>query len=291
MPDAIGATAACAAAYETAIHRKAKDIILGNSSIVTPALMARYGDRTRQAIAPKRTDYTPIAAELWLGDIRRRPDVMVETANGRLAIEIFYRHRCPPDKIAALVAGRVTTIEIDLSGCDRDVVSDETALTALVLRSARRNWLYHADKDRLDADFAAEVVEQHRLAAEREAVRRTEMAAAEKKRAEERARIDAETEVERESRLAETREKEAAERVLFERKQAARRASEREESERKRAEVDVAAKVRWLARDDANGTSQRCHVCDKTYSPFGYGLPPKVPQWACREHREAPERT
>jgi len=50
---------------------------------------------------------------------------------------------------------------------------------------------------------------------------------------------------------------------------------------------ETAAKARALARDDANGTAQRCNVCGKPYSPFGFGLPPKIPVWACRDHRDS----
>jgi hypothetical protein len=31
--------------------------------------------------------------------------------------------------------------------------------------------------------------------------------------------------------------------------------------------------------------SQRCHICERPHSPFGFGLPPQKPMWACATHR------
>ena len=281
MPDAAGATSACATAYETSIHRKAKDIIMANTAIGTPVLMARYGDRVRQAIPPTRTTYTPIAVEAWLGDIQRRPDVLVETVNGMLAIEIFYRHRCPPEKIAAFALGTVAAMEIDLSACSRDIVGDEMALVAMVLRSARRDWLFHPEKARLDAEFSAEIIEEERIRAEREAARLAALWKSEQERTNERERHRLETEserIERDAKATVLREQAEARRAQAEVEYATRQA------EAKR-QYEAVTKVRGIARDDANGTSQRCAVCNRPYSPFGFGLPPAIPIWACGEHR------
>lgn len=55
-------------------------------------------------------------------------------------------------------------------------------------------------------------------------------------------------------------------------------------------EADEQAKAA-LAKADANGTSQRCAICGKPYSPFGFGfiqtgvLPRPPLKWACRDHR------
>jgi len=269
---------------------------MANTAIGTPILRARYGDRVRQAIPPARVTYTPVAVESWLGDIQRRPDVLVETMNGMLAIEVFYRHRCPPEKITAFAVGTVAAMEIDLSACSRDIVGDEMALAAMVLRSARRDWLFHPDKARLDAEFSAEIIEEERIRAEREAARLAALWKSEQERAQERERhrqaynaavlevdenMPLETEaqrIEREAKARELREQAEARRIQAEAEYAARQA------EAKR-QADAAAKLRGLARDDANGTSQRCGVCNKPYSPFGFGMPPAIPIWACGEHR------
>jgi hypothetical protein len=282
MPDAAGATSACATAYETSIHRKAKDIIMANTVIGTPVLMARYGDRVRQAIPPARVTYTPVAIEAWLGDIQRRPDVLVKTVNGMLAIEVFYRHRCPPEKIAAFAAGTVAAMEIDLSACSRDIVGDEMALAAMVLRSARRDWLFHPEKARLDAEFSAEIIEEERIRAEREAARLAAIWKAEQQRDEER-------EKNRQSYNAAVREVAKNKPLETEAQKTERREKARDEllawQEKAKRQAEAATKARGLARDDANGTSQRCAICNRPYSPFGFGMPPRIPIWACGEHR------
>lgn len=274
MPDAAGATAACATAFETSIHRKAKDIVLANLRIATPVLMARYGNRVRQAIPPGWLSYATIAAEAWLGDIRRRPDVLVETSAGPLAIEIYYTHRCPPEKIAAFAAGAVTAVEIDLSTCNRDIVGDEAALTAMVLRSARRDWLFHPEKAPLDAAFMAEVVEQERVAAEREAARLAAIWQTEQERTEQRNTL-----------LRHLTDQDEIQRKDREARHATAEAERNAHQAEIRREAEATARVHGLARDDAAGTSQRCAICNKPYSPFGFGLPPRVPVWACGEHR------
>lgn len=286
-PDAHGASSACATAYETSIHRKAKDIILAAAAIRTPALFARHGDRVRQAIPPRSMIHKPLAAEAWLGEIRRRPDVLVETETGQMAVEIFYRHRCPPEKVAAFSQGNIAALEIDLSGCKPDIVEDEHALTALVLTSARRDWLFHPDKARLDAELGTEIAEQQRLAAqiaaakqrgqrEREAAEQAARDAERAAKAETQRRARAEAE--NAQQWQQIREARAREARLWEETRPIREA----EAKRK-AEAD--ARTRAIIRDDANGTSQRCHICQKPYSPFGFGLPPKPAIWACRDHR------
>jgi hypothetical protein len=50
-------------------------------------------------------------------------------------------------------------------------------------------------------------------------------------------------------------------------------------------QATVTLAVARAKQADAAGTSQRCMICSKPNSPFGFGLPPRKPAWACGNHR------
>ena len=295
-PDASGAATVCVNAYETSIHLKAKDIILAHTSLTIPALVARYQQQTKQLHPERQQSYLPRDKEVWLGDISRRPDVMVEVEGAPFAVEVFYRHACPPEKIADFATRDLTSIEIDLSLYAPLIVADEAALTRVVLGSAKRRWLFHSRQAEIDRDFAAECIEQERLAAEREAARQAVLAEQARQRAEEAAKAQA-AERERQAQLsAEMAAKEAEDRRRWSEQAAIDRAQRVVEAEERRrlealsaAEREAAVIAASLARHDADGTSQRCMICQQPNSPFGFGLPPAPTLWACMGHRATVE--
>lgn len=288
VPDADGAAAVCATAHETSIHEKAKTIIAANTSLMTPVLMVGYHDYARVGVASGWLAYTSSGLEVTLADVGRRPDAMIETADGPVAIEIFVTSRSKLEKRADFSAHGLAAIEIDLSSYDRAIVDDEIALTEAVLNAARREWLFHPQKAALAGAFAAECIEAERVAAVAQASRLTAIAEADHERVA--------VQVEAQRRKMEAADKAAAEGSIDARLRLDRLtadyakqqrlqevlAIERADHQRHR-QIMVAAAA--LAAHDADGTSQRCTVCDKPNSPFGFGLPPQVTTWACLDHR------
>jgi hypothetical protein len=335
MPDPGGAAAACRFAYETSVHEKAKAILAAHRRLLAPSLMAGFRHYAREGVPERWLDYTPVGVEITLADINRRPDVLVETVAGLLAVEIYVAHRSEPGKRAAFAARALASIEIDLSGYDRAISDDETALTEAVLNAARREWLFHPDKVALDAAYAAEIMEAERLAAIAEAERLAAIAEARRQQeaGREAARLDAarlvderraaeqrvaaaeavrlaalaEADRERQLELAAMRveadrlKMDTADRAFAEAgidaqqrlaSAAVRRAEQRrlddvlalERAERHR-QREILAAAEMLAKHDADGTSQRCLICAKPNSQFGFGLPPRPITWACLAHR------
>lgn len=334
-PDANGAVAVCATAHETSVHEKAKTIILANASLMTPALMVGYRHYARVGIGAGWVTYTPSGLEVTLADVGRRPDAMIETVDGPVAIEIFVTSRAKLEKRADFSAHGLTAIEIDLSNYDRSIVDDEIALTEAVLNTARREWLFHPQKTALAEVFAAECIEAERVAAVIEAARLAAIAEAQRQLEAERAAARLEAEGLVAERMAEERRIAVAEAARLaaladaDRERAAELAVMRAEAERLRLDAsdraaaearidsqqnlarlaadraqqqilqealaleradhqrqrEILAAAEMLAKHDADGTSQRCLICTKPNSPFGFGLPPRPTIWACLLHR------
>jgi hypothetical protein len=147
----------CAGAPETQAHETAKRIILAASALQIPPTSARYGDTTHLVSDARMIPFTTATAEVWLGDIRRRPDAIVLTEHGPLAIEIWVAHRCQPDKLADFAARNLAAIEIDLTAYRKSLPTPQA-----VLATARRQWLHNPRQAELDAELAQQ--EQARVA-------------------------------------------------------------------------------------------------------------------------------
>jgi hypothetical protein len=114
----------CGGAQETALHMLAKDIVMRAASIHLPE------DETR--------DITSAELEPPLGEVR--PDVLLHTPQGDVAIEIAVEHRTGQVKIARLADMNLPAVEIDIS-VYRGVLMSEEELREAVLSTAARHWL------------------------------------------------------------------------------------------------------------------------------------------------------
>ena len=114
----------CSGGQETALHMLAKDIVTRAPLIYLPEGEFR--------------DIASAELEPVLGDVR--PDVLIHTPQGDVAIEIAVEHRTGETKTARLAAMNLPAVEIDIS-VYRGVLMSEEELRDAVLKTASRHWL------------------------------------------------------------------------------------------------------------------------------------------------------
>lgn len=145
----------CRAGYETALHKKAKDLIAEHAALLLPAWDGEaempnppqlqdesgqcwYG--TRVEFPRRLTGLQNVRLEEAQGDYT--PDVIAEDETGELLIEIRVSHAVDPLKRRRIQSEGKLLIEIDLSRLDPDVLQDEARLVQAVLYAPEnRVWL------------------------------------------------------------------------------------------------------------------------------------------------------
>jgi hypothetical protein len=113
----------CGGGQETALHLLAKTIVMEAASIQLPGEIR---------------DITAAELEPTMGDVR--PDVLIHTPQGDVAIEIAVEHRTGDVKIARLAGMNLAAVEIDISVYRGALLSSEE-LKEVVLSTAARRWL------------------------------------------------------------------------------------------------------------------------------------------------------
>ena len=162
------AQSSCRGAAETALHRLAKEIVEEALLLWLPEVKASYDKETHILHKAGEVSFTRAQSEArHLNEVI--PDLFVERDERRLLVEICVTHPCDEAKIAELRAKGIATVEIDLSGVPRDASRDD--VSAAVLRTAPRDWVYHPAIDaKIEAMKAASAAEEQRR---REALEKT----------------------------------------------------------------------------------------------------------------------
>ncbi|CAO3358000.1 antitoxin Xre/MbcA/ParS toxin-binding domain-containing protein [Azospirillum melinis] len=133
------APSSCTGAYESALHKLAKQLISERGLITTPAIVARHGDEERALRA--ETVFRPDSVVLEKGMDGIRPDVIARKGDRALLVEIAVTHFCGPEKIALIQGRQLAAIEIDLRTVPHDAPKD--VLEDAILFSAPRYWLFN----------------------------------------------------------------------------------------------------------------------------------------------------
>jgi hypothetical protein len=131
---------ACAGAWETTLHRLAKEVVLEARELLLPKAVAKVGDLSADVASATMFRYETAEVEVDLGGLR--PDAVVTGRGRQLLLEFHVRHRCGPEKIAQLRTRNLATVEIDLSRVPRLLSRAEHA--EHILRMAPRHWLHNA---------------------------------------------------------------------------------------------------------------------------------------------------
>ncbi|WP_447936307.1 competence protein CoiA family protein [Thermomonas fusca] len=145
----------CRAGYETALHKKAKELVAEHAVLLLPAWdgetempnppqmqddSGQWWHGARVEFPGRQVHLENIRLEETQGDYT--PDVIAEDGAGELLIEIRVSHAVEPLKRRRIQSEGKRLIEIDLSRLDPDVLLDEARLVQTVLYAPEnRVWL------------------------------------------------------------------------------------------------------------------------------------------------------
>lgn len=145
----------CRAGYETALHRKAKELLAEHAHLLLPAWDGEGGmpnppsmhDDDGQWLLGRRVEFPACEASLSRVRIEEGrgdyiPDVIAMDDWGELLIEIRVSHAVDPLKRRRIQSEGGRLVEIDLSKLDTDIVLDDAKLLHWVLNEpTNRYWL------------------------------------------------------------------------------------------------------------------------------------------------------
>lgn len=166
----------CVAAYETMLHKLAKQVITDKKEVMLPPVVAKYKSSTKSICDAVMFTLDEVVIEPDRGGIR--PDVLgrrkVEDGTKELFIEFAVTHPCEPEKKELIRERKVAAIEIDLSKVPRNGSKEEMEQAII---TAPRIWLFNAReenaKERLQAEFermaAEDLARELRLRQEKQA--------------------------------------------------------------------------------------------------------------------------
>lgn len=193
----------CALGLETGVHLRAKQVIAERMQLLLPGWAGRAPDMPNPPTArdidgqlhqgqavelpQRRVELKSVALERPMQGFV--PDVLAQDEEGELLVEIRVTHAVDEPKAGRVQAGAWRMVEIDLSGLDRDIVSNPAAFEQAVLGDpGNRHWVVHPEsearwqvaKQELDTEVAAlnAELQQERERIERERERNREIAAA-----------------------------------------------------------------------------------------------------------------
>lgn len=168
----------CRRAYESMLHRLAKQFIQDEGRFCLPPVEASLGSRT--VVERGATEFRPDRVEVEVRLEGIQPDVVAYKTTGgeerRLLIEIAVTHFCDEIKRETIRSRQLPAIEIDLSGVSRDAAPDEVRNE--ILDRAPRRWLFN----RHGESALRRLVAEERRKEEAARVRRERAEAAERER-------------------------------------------------------------------------------------------------------------
>lgn len=129
----------CEYGLETALHKRAKEILEEEKRINLPEITAR----SEVLAGCKQVILDKVWLENRLGNIR--PDVRATSKEGEaLFVEIYVTHEVGKEKIKRIQELGISTIEVDLSDLSHASISDEELRSILIQGTERKKWLYNA---------------------------------------------------------------------------------------------------------------------------------------------------
>ena len=135
----------CSGALESALHKMAKQVLLSESGIMAPSIEASLGRWIKQ-VRPAGWSILRGAQQEKAAAGALRPDVTAYMDDARVAIEVLVTHPCSLEKARTLGAEGLQVLELDLSACRRDDIT-EPELREAIRVAAPRHWLFHAEAE------------------------------------------------------------------------------------------------------------------------------------------------
>lgn len=142
-------TGACQGNAETGIHRKAKEILEKAGYMHLPRVL--LPGTSIELAAPAIIRFDRVLVEKRMGRIQ--PDLVIETYNRELAVELAWKHFVEPDKKTAFQAMGLAALEIDLVGImekmqQKNKVFDSTVYRHLLVDDLScKSWVYNPKAD------------------------------------------------------------------------------------------------------------------------------------------------
>ena len=140
-------TAPCKHAYESALHKLAKEVLDGERTMLLPKVGARFYRQELTTHEQAIYQFDDAMLEHRLDQIV--PDVIVRKGRSRLLVEIYVTHACGPEKIERIRVLGLSCVEVDLSRLPRDASREE--VKDALLGAAPRQWIYNPKVDQAHA--------------------------------------------------------------------------------------------------------------------------------------------
>ena len=139
----------CEYGVESALHLAAKEIVAAADEIMIPEVRLQFPHSYRSDILiheSMKVKADHVELEKRFGSIV--PDVVVYSGGKKFFIEIFVTHAIDDRKYQQIKSMDISTIEIDLSGCEE--LPDEKELSEILLaESPLKTWVYNTVEERL----------------------------------------------------------------------------------------------------------------------------------------------
>lgn len=145
----------CEYGVESALHLVAKEIIAAADEIMIPEVRLQFPHRYRPDILIHKS----MKVKIDHVELEKRfdsiiPDVVVYSGGKKFFIEIFVTHAIDERKLREIKDMDISTIEIDLSGCED--LPDEKELSGILLEeSPLKAWVYNVVEERLLQKYIA----------------------------------------------------------------------------------------------------------------------------------------
>lgn len=145
----------CEYGVESALHLAAKEIIAAADEIMIPEVRLQFPHSYR----PDILIHESMKVKIDHVELEKRfdniiPDVVVYSGRKKFFIEIFVTHAIDDRKYQQIRTLDISTIEIDLSGCED--MPDKRELSGILLEdSPLKAWVYNAVEERLLQKYIA----------------------------------------------------------------------------------------------------------------------------------------
>ena len=148
----------CSYTPETILHFLAKKIISESNYITIPEYLYANTTTTDDGVIIEHSGIVANGGRITIDNVlveneaKRNgfvPDIVIQSGNKSLIIEIYVTHKVDSDKLNRIYSNGEATLEINLN---KDAILKSTKdLSALILDEAHnKDWLYHPNQERID---------------------------------------------------------------------------------------------------------------------------------------------
>lgn len=154
--------APCAHAFESALHKLAKQILNDKLVLRLPRVaVARSGE---EVVECEEREFSFDRADIEVPFPGFKPDVVLYKSGRRLLVEVLVTHATNETKQARIAESGLAAVEIDLSGVSRN--ADLAAVADALCRSAPRWWIFNQREQIAAAKLDTKLADAARRAAE-----------------------------------------------------------------------------------------------------------------------------